>query len=794
MRRFFIDKITLIAFLALSNAISAQNLQSLSGQITDPDSKPVAGASIHILNTQTGGISDVDGKFALDPLPPGKYQLEVTAVGYASVQMEVETGSANAEQLTIRLVESYTQLDAVMVTAEKQEGAVQRIPSSISALSARQIQEYRMWNTRDLTAIVPNLYAANPGDNRNVTSIRGITSTSYDPAIATYVDGVNQFSLDTYIAQLFDVERIEVLRGPQGSLYGRNAMGGVINIITKQPTNTTRGFVEANMGNYGQQRFGFGFRTPLVKNKLFLGVAGVFDQMNGYYTNQFNNSHFDKQHSLTGNYYLKYILNPKWSITLNAKNNQNRNDGAFPLAPGAQDAIVNPFKVNQNAVATMVDNVLNGSLTVAHSGQRFNFSSLSTYQSNYRYYKTPIDGDFLPIDGVTVINNYGKPWNHVNVFTQEFKFTSPADIGSPLKWTAGTYFYYQKSPNKQATRFGKDAALVGAPDSLFSIINTSTAINSGVAFYGQASYMLGNKWDLIAGLRYDYEHKKTSVLGEYQHDPDPNPLFAIRPDTSAVVSYSAISPKATLAYRWSESHQLYGTYSRGFRTGGLTPFSADPSQPPLYPYKPEHSDNFELGVKNSFLENRLKANLSAFYINVNDAQIPTLVQPQLITVIKNAGTLISKGVELELAATVARGWRLEYNGGVTHATYETLQLSQNGAVVDLKGTHQIFTPSATSMLAVQYEVGLGEAKDWRLMARGEWMHVGDQYFDLANTIRQPGYSVLNTRFGITHGRIELTFWGRNLTNKKYIAYAYDFGAAHLGNPKTVGATLRITFW
>ncbi|WP_315816025.1 TonB-dependent receptor plug domain-containing protein [Paraflavitalea speifideaquila] len=125
--------------------------------------------------------------------------------------------------------------------------------------------DYRLWNTKDITAIVPNLYSADPGDNRNVTSIRGITTTSYDPAVATYIDGVNQFGLDTYISQLSDIERIEVLRGPQGTLYGRNAMGGVINIITKQPGNHLTGFAEANMGNYGQHRIAAGIRTPLIK-------------------------------------------------------------------------------------------------------------------------------------------------------------------------------------------------------------------------------------------------------------------------------------------------------------------------------------------------------------------------------------------------------------------------------------------------------------------------------------------------------------------------------------------------
>ena len=134
-------------------------------------------------------------------------------MGYASVKEDVDL-SNNQESLRIQL-ESVRQLDAVIVTAEKKEDDIQKIPSSISNISSRQVEQYRLWNSKDITAIVPNVYSANPGDNRNVTSIRGVTTTSYDPAVATYIDGVNQFNLDTYIAPIFDVERIEVLRGPQ---------------------------------------------------------------------------------------------------------------------------------------------------------------------------------------------------------------------------------------------------------------------------------------------------------------------------------------------------------------------------------------------------------------------------------------------------------------------------------------------------------------------------------------------------------------------------------------------------
>ena len=520
-----------------------------------------------------------------------------------------------------------------------------------------------------------------------------------------------------------------------------------------------------------------------------MGVSGLFDYLDGYYSNRFNNSRFDRQHSLAGNYYLKWLVSSRLALTLNVKQQINRNNGVFPLAGSLKDAFAHPFTVNQNAVTKIIDNIFNSSLSVSYHGPAIDFSSQTAYQSNYRYYTDPIDGDFSPLDAITIIDNYGKPWNKVKVLTQEFRLTSPAASLSPVRWTAGTYLFYQNSPNKQATRFGKDARFIGSSDSLFSIITTSKSQRTGFAFYGQATYDLSARLEITAGLRYDYENDRMNVLGEFQHDPNPNPVFAIRPDTSGSAAFSAISPKLSVEYHAGPHNNLFAVYSRGFRTGGLTQLSSDPSQPPLYAYKPEYSDNIEIGSKNNLLDNRLRLNIAAFYTTITNAQVPTLILPDAITVTKNAGRLDSKGIELELAATPLKGLEACYNFGYTDAIYKSLKLSQNGTVSDLGGNRQIFTPDITSLLALQYGYVLGSKRILQLVIRGEWIYLGQQYFDLANAIKQNPYSLFNARFGIACRHFEMMFWGRNLGNKKYISYAYDFGAVHLGNPFTFGATL-----
>lgn len=788
MKRF----LNLSLFLLLTVCSFAQPASGLRGRVLTSGSVPVPAASVRLLNTNIGVLSAKDGSFVLPDVTAGNYVLEISARGFATILRNLSISSASGA-VDIVMKESALQLDEVTVSAQKREEAVQSIPASISTFSAKKVEQYRLWNSRDLTGIVPNLFSGDPGDARNVTSVRGITSSSYDPAVATYIDGVNQFGLDTYIAQLIDVERIEVLRGPQGTLYGRNALGGVINIITRQPASYPTGYAEVNLGNYGQQRYTAGIQAPLIKDKLFLSVAEVFDKRQGFYTNDFYNNRFDDQQSVTGNYSLRFQPNSAWQFTGNFKHQFNRNNGAFPLVSDQQSAFANPFHLSQNATAKMIDNTVNASFSINHKSQSVQFSAQTAYQQNHRYYDQPLDGDFSPIDGASVVNNYGKRWNNIKVLTQEIRFSSPVNSGSALSWTAGAYGFYQYNPVKQGTHFGKDAALLGSPDSLYTIIGTSTGKNFGASAFGQVNYSLTPKVVLTAGLRYDYEHKRQQVLGEYQPDASPVPVFETRSDTSSTANFSAFSPKIAVDYLLNASQHVYASYSRGFRAGGLTQLSSDPSVPPLFPYDPEFSNNFEVGSKNVLLDGKIFANLSLFLTSVSNVQVPTLVLPDAVVITRNAGKLTSRGVEIELSANPGAGFQIEWNGGYNKSTYNVLKLAQNGQVNDLGGKRQIFTPDMTSMLAAQFNKPINRRKTLSLLIRQEWYYFGSHYFDLANQIRQAPYQLTNSRFGFSYKSVDLMFWGRNLTDKKYISYAYDFGAVHLANPRTVGVTLKTRF-
>lgn len=774
----------LLAF-ALPYCGIAQKENILKVKISDYDGQPVSNVTLQLLNTRFYAVSDRSGYAEWKGLENGDYKLFVTHTGYASQVKDVSINKSMTE-VDIVLQMSSVYLDEVVVTSEKKYNPLANIPIAVTALPGSEIQNFRINQIKDISAIAPNLSITNPGDGRDVTTIRGISSTSYDPSVATYIDGVCQFMLDTYIPQLWDVERIEIVRGPQGDLYGRNAMGGVINVITRQPSDHTDLFAEISMGNYRQQRWNVNFRSPLKKNKLYAGAALMYNKRDGFYFNEFTGSSFDKQHQVAGNFYLKYQLSSRWQMTANFKNFLNRNRGGFTLVMGPDYALENPFVVNQNAVAMMKDNTSNSSLSINYSGKKFNFSSQTSYQYNYRIYDKPIDADFGPIDGLSLIKDYGRDWNTVKVLTQELRFSSPAQHASGFNWQAGLFLYRQVSPTKLAAYYGADAKYLNPDlDTDFSTINSIKNNINGISLFTHAEYTLDKKVKLFGGFRYDAEHKMYDATVAYNKG---NVNFDLVPETSASKTFSSVSPKAGILFSFPGSAEWYISYSKGYRTGGFTqvPEIFDFSQPTLQPYQPEYSHNFETGLKKYLFDKKLSADFSAFYTTVSNAQLPTLVLPAVIVVTANTGKLISKGFEAEINSKPVKNLVLQYRFGYTQGKYSKLQLPVDGTMKDMKGKHPVFTPEYTSFLSLQYSITFRKS---RILPGLQWSAFGKQYFDLSNTISQNPYSLLKGFVSFSYNDITLKVWGNNLLNKKYIAYAYDFGAVHLGDPQTYGMSL-----
>ena len=687
-----------------------------------------------------------------------------------------------------KLIDHEKQLAEVIVFgAEKKQQKLTYTPNAITLIDKNNIRILRIWEINQLRGIAPNFNLAHSGDNRNIASIRGIVTTSYDQAVATYIDGVPQFNLDTYIPQLNDIESIEIIRGAQGTFYGRNSMGGVINIITQAPKNKPSLQADLNYGNMGQKRASIQFKSPLIKDKLFLSSSYLYDAKNGFYTNDFTNDSYDRQQQRLANIQLKYAMKLNWSLQADYKNYNGKNKGAFPLNGDAESAFKKPFHLSQNQTTSMNDLTNNLSLILQHKGSKTNITLQSSYQQNYRFYDNTLDADFSPFSIIGIFNNYGKRYNNVKALTNELRIQSADTKNKKINWSTGLFQYTNNSPTKQATVFGKDAGYIGVPDKDFSLISYNLSNTNGFAGYGHGTYQMTERLSIQTGVRLDYENRKLTVRSEYEKQP--YPAFPLVSDTSGQKSFVAFSPKIGFNYVVANQTFLYFNYSRGFRSGGLTNISSDPSQVPLTAFLPEYSNMFEIGLKGMNQKKTIQYALTAFYNHVTNIQTPFLVLPDAITITKNGGVMRSNGFEWEFTAKPMKGFTLQYNAGFTSAKYKTFTTVSNGAQIDLNNKKQIFTPSTTQFLSATYQKKLGKQELW---SNVQYMYTGNQYFDFANTIEQKAYGLLNGQLGMKFSKLNVSIWARNITNKRYISYAYDFGAVHLGNPRTIGAGLSYT--
>ncbi|MEY4628229.1 MAG: hypothetical protein RLZZ595_555 [Bacteroidota bacterium] len=720
-------------------------------------------------------------------VPKGNFTIKLSSEGFSTklISFYVDKNT----EIDVAMEPDYKNLGDVVVNANKKDLNLFSVPASITAINAKQIRDMRLWDVQDLSGVVPNLNLSNSGDNRNVASIRGITTTSYEQAVVTYIDGVAQFNLDTYIPQLQNVDRIEIIRGAQGTLYGRNAMGGIINITTKKPTNTTSAYADVQFGNFGQQRYTGGFNTPLVKNKMFLGVSVLHEKKDGYYTNTLFNEKYDKQNQTMFDVQLRYYLKNNWSILANHKQYIGKNNGAFPLVNDLTALFETPYTLAQNQLAEMRDNTSNSSLSIKHKGKSFDLTFQSAYQRNYRYYDKTLDADFSPADIVGIYNNYGNQFNTVGILSNELRLQSnTSKENSKLDWTVGLFHFIQNNPGKQATAFGNDAGFIGVPDVNFAVISINKAKNNGIAGYANLGYKLSKQITLTGGLRVDNENRSLTVSSEYEKQPM-DPIVTLEPQT-AKTNYSAFSPKLGFQFQPKENQLVYLSYAKGFRSGGISNISSDPSQLPLKAYLPEYSNMFELGTKGSNKKQTLRYGFSAFYNLVTNIQTPLLLLPDAVTITQNAGKLRSFGIEFEMMAQITKGLSVQYSRGITDAKFKKLDGVSNGEQIDLSGKKQVFTPSYNQFIALQYEINIAKHV---LSFRTEYQRNGKQYFDLANTIEQKEYGILNLRSSFRTNHFDLSVWARNLTGTKYIDYAYDFGAAHLGRPRSYGIGIGYRF-
>jgi iron complex outermembrane receptor protein len=697
------------------------------------------------------------------------------------------------------------QLEDVIVTANKREENIIKVNTSITTLSAKKIEDTRTWGLSGLAALVPNYNYQELGVSfQQIQAIRGIQVFSENPAVSTYIDDVNNLDILANGFAFTDIERIEVLRGPQGTLYGRNAMGGVINIITKKPTNTTNSFAELSFGNLGLQRYSAGFKTPIVKDKLFFGLNALYQSQEGFMKNDIRGTAatdpsidgktIGGESNLYGNMYLKWLASKHFQLTLNVKGQQDKsNNSGFMVSQRTDSAaFANPDVINLARIQKHERNIINTSLVAKYLANKFTITSISALQTIAFGFK---DLDFPGIYHSYYEGQIGELLPPQKVWSQELRINSTSK--GNLQYTAGLYAFsqrgYEPTTNTAYELSDFEAAFFGLQSGTF-LISRNRSNNSGIAAFGELSYLITDKFKATAGLRYDFEVREAVFNGFGDAILYNGVVTDINPNKTETGNYTALSPKLAISYALSSMSNLYASYTRGFRAGGINASSLPAGV--RQTFDPEYSNNYEIGYKSILANKKLSLGASAFFIQWRDLQFYNLVAP-FTYARENVGDAQSFGLELEVSVIPIKGLQVDGSFGYNPTRYEGFELQRvnfaTGVVTttSIGGNRLSNAPSHTLFLGAQYEYNLN--KNLKAVLRCEVRNMGQQFTDIQNQIEQPSYTLVNSRIGLNFKKYSLYFWGQNLGNVRYLAYGNPDSSlgrqSRIAQPRTYGLTL-----
>lgn len=590
-------------------------------------------------------------------------------------------------------------LEAVVVTAERRSQPLQKVPISITALTGEDIEKSKISSIIDVQQYVPGLAVTEASTGQAQVFIRGIgtdiVGSGVEDAVAVYIDGVYQSRAAATAMQFIDVGRVEVLKGPQGILYGRNATGGAINIISRAPSSEKSVQLDIQSGSYNQKTIRGTVSGPLSGNSVNGRLSFLHNRDDGDTQNVLLNLRGNSSdiNALRGS--LEFLPNDKLIVTVNAHYYQNNLTTAMkPLYPA-----VNPLFIMFGATViadsrTVMQNLPNeANLTQSGVDVKAEWDLDSTLLTSITAVnKTDYDIKRADLDGTEIpLLNVGSPTTGIgipeitNFFSQEFTLASNSD--GPLSWTGLLSYTHQKV---DAPGFNFSFPLLGLTTNSVAVVSTD-ALGVG----GQATYSWANGLRLTGGARYSTETKNLEKDLTYANGI----LTGSMTDRK---TWSSVTPKLAIDYSPDKNHMFYASVTKGFKSGGYNTVAIQPA------FAPETAVNYETGVKSRLLDDRLFLNLAAFYMKYNDMQVSIVMSGPggLYSEIKNAARAISKGIEASVVAKPTS--RFELSGGLQllnarFAEFVTID-PQNPAAgaLDRRGNPLSRAPDTTVNLAAQY--------------------------------------------------------------------------------------------
>jgi iron complex outermembrane recepter protein len=760
------------------------------------------------------------------------------------VAVAVAAQIAGGAQLALAQVEgadagqgSDNALREIVVTARRTSENLQQTPISITALTAEDIAQRGLNNVLDVAAEAPSLTLM-PGGNYSGKSalayIRGVGQDqftyAFEPGVGFYVDDVYYGTVYGSIFNLADISNIQVLRGPQGTLFGKNNEGGAILLYTPQPKGDNSGTAEVGYGSYHRELFKGSFDVPLIPDRLALRVSGASNTMDGY-VNRIDFACANPgaagslkaataapgcvvgteggENEVSLRAALKWIVSEDVTVLLRGEIFDDRSEA------GAQDVLIqNPAQpgsptANYNRDVALPLYGLPISSPQFVSGSPFtNYASYTNPGTGYTV--QPINHELFRSLSATL--DWNTPWGmrvkNIAAFQKyhsEFANTDGTPLptylednvldhrqfseelqlsgklfADRLEWIAGAYYY---------TSFGVYGGHIELPTQEIDVpglppqyglnfnIDDPTREHTTSGFV-HGVYHITRELGLEVGARYSTEEKEQIFNHTYTVTVPTNILFPTStlvypPGAGGTTSLSRVDPKVALQYQWTPDIMTYVQYSTGYKSGGINPKPVLVTD--IQPFRPEHLTAYEVGLKSEWLNHHLMINTDAYLSDYKDLQLSEFLPPPQGdggTVVVNTGHARIEGLELDLQARPTAG--LSIDASLSYLNYRTLSLGAAAGQVGgpTLSTRPPYIPRWKGSLGVQYTYGLGGAGS--LMGRVDWSYQSLVYFDLANTpaAAQSAYGLLNGRlqWDDADGKWSAALEVRNAANKLYYAF------------------------
>ena len=694
----------------------------------------------------------------------------------AVAQEETTRGEAGKEVQTRDTLE----LETMTVTAEKRKEDIQEVPAAISAFTEITLEDADIEDVDDLVEFIPNMSfnkSYQPGCfETNFRGIRLSQFTEKNPVVI-FIDGIAQDHLVNYWTDITNIERVEVLRGSQGTLYGKNAIGGVINIISKKPGNDFEAKITTKAAENETYRIKGFVNGPIVKDKLFLGLSGNYYETDGYMKNDHpDGGNFDHEEILSLKSRLRWIMSDRLEVNFHTGMSQKRYGSGVGINANAGQVEYHAYKNPNDKSDT---NNFNSALTIGYSGEMFDFNSITTY--DYNEGEEFNDRCYMNVNMPVGISDSAN-----RTFSQEFRIQSP-DEKEGIKWLGGIYYSMDDFKYDECGMVYDTESTLGY--NIYYSWPTDKYENT-VAGFGQITVPLPARLAFTAGLRYERVNKEMDYRYEVTRTDTgeilPNNPF--RPGNPTLVTYNieddwdAFLPKGVLSWTINKDAMIYASVTKGYLAGG---FNLCENVKDQAKFDEQSSIDYELGAKTSWLDNRLILNANLFYMDIKDMHVYYAPDPTTYLT-SNAGEGHSKGIEIEVKARPIKGLDIMAAFGLVDAEFD--EYTDTGGN-DCSGKLMARTPDYTLNLTAQYRHDSG------FFARAGMQGYGQNYFDDPNTVSQKAYEIYNAKIGYEGSNWDVYLYGKNLFDEEYFGSGRVAVAmtGNVGEPQTFGMLASIRF-